>query len=138
MANFITKNSSPSGEQHIDVNRGRPPICGEPAVLPLGLVLMALRYANRPEAEPSDLRDVRCTLQAHQTGDHYAFVVDTTPTTGAWTRWNQSDGPQIVLVLPDCPTTDLDLNESCSEFEFHQGGHTWQVDDPWNPVEPAK
>lgn len=139
MASFSTTNSpSTAGKQHTDPYPDRPPICGEPAILPTSLVLTALRYADRPEIEPAEIGDLRCTLQAHPTGDHYAFVVDTTATTSAWTRWNQNVGPQIVLVLPDCPTTDPDQDESCSEYEHHHGGHTWQVDDPWNPVEPSQ
>jgi hypothetical protein len=116
----------------------RPPICGEPATLPSDLVLTALRYANRPETVAADIRDVRCTLQAHPTGDHYAFILDTTATTSAWTRWPHGGDAQIVLVLPDCPITDPDQDGACSEYENHYGEHTWQVDDPWNPVEPAR
>lgn len=116
----------------------RPPVCGELATLPADLVLTALRYAGRPGFEPSEIQDVRCTLQAHPAGDHYAFVVETTATTGAWTRWERGAGPQIVLVLPDCPVTGPDRGGTCSEFEHHKGGHTWQVDDPWNPAEPGR
>jgi hypothetical protein len=127
-----------AGGQHTDKSPGRPSICGEPAVLARDLALAALRYADRPDIDPSEIQDVRCTLQAHRTGDHYAFVVDTSATTSAWTRWSHGVSPQIVLVLPDCPTADPDRGGTCSEYECHQGGHTWQVDDPWNPVvEPA-
>ena len=131
-----TESLSTTGEQHADL--GRPLICGGPTTLPAGLVLTALRYANRPEIEPIDIRDVRCTLQAHPTGDHYAFVVDATATTSAWTRWSPGAAPQIVLVLPDCPVTVLGQDAPCSEYESHPGGHTWQVDDPCNPAEPAQ
>jgi hypothetical protein len=130
-----TNSSSKTSEQITDLASGHPPICGEQATLPPALVLTALRYANRPDIEPLDIRDVRCTLQAHPTGDHYAFVVETTARTSAWTRWTHSASPQIVLVLPDCPVTDSDRDKSCTGYELHHGGHTWQVDDPWNPVE---
>jgi hypothetical protein len=56
-----------------------------------------------------------------------------TPATAAWTRWPHGGTPEMLLVLPDCPATDPDAN-GCSEYEGHPGGHTWQVDDPWNPV----
>ncbi len=117
----------------------RPTICGEPAVLSLYLVLTALRYADRLEIMPTDLQNVRCTLQAHPAGgDHYAFIVDTTASTSAWTRWNRDADPQIVLVLPDCPATGPGQGEACSEYEHHRGGHTWQVEDPADPAEPVR
>ncbi|MBM9506760.1 hypothetical protein [Actinacidiphila acididurans] len=100
--------------------------------------MTATRYANRQDIDPIEIQDVRCTLQAHRTGDHYAFVVGTTATTSAWTRWSRGAGPQSVLVLPNCPITGPGQDETCSEYEFHHGAHTWQVDDPWNPEEPAQ
>jgi hypothetical protein len=133
-----TKPLTAAGKQPADPGPGSLSICGQCVTLPTSLVLTALRYAGRPEVEPWEIRDVRCTLQAHATGDHYAFVVDTTATTSAWTRWNQSAGPQVVLVLPDCPTTGSETGTVCAEYEFHPGGHTWQIDDPWNPVEPRR
>ena len=111
----------------------RPRICGESATLPTHLVLKALRYAHRPDIGPDDIRDVRCTLQVHDASEHhYGFIVDTAPATAAWTRWTQDTVPQIVLVLPDCPATDPGQDRVCSEYEGHRGGHTWQVEDPWN------
>jgi len=109
-------------------------ICGEPATLPTHLVLRALRYAHRTDIGPDDIRDVRCTLQAHPVSDrHYAFIVETAPTTAAWTCWAHDATPHVVLVLPDCPVTHPEEDRVCSEYEGHPGGHTWQVEDPWNP-----
>jgi hypothetical protein len=126
---------SSAEEQRPAAGSGRPPICGEQVTISNGLALTAVRYANRPEIEPIEIRDVRCTLQAHPTGDHYGFIVNTGATTGAWTRWNGNVAPQVVLVLPDCPATDPEQDQACAEYESHPGGHTWQVDDPWDPAE---
>lgn len=116
----------------------RPSICGESAVVPVDVVLTALRYAGRQDIVPADVQDVRCTLQAHATDDHYAFVVEVTATTGAWTRWAEGGSPEVVLVLSDCPVTDPDGDGTCSEYELHPGGHTWQVNDPLNTVRLAR
>ncbi len=130
MDSFTTTNSpAAAGEQHKHSAPGCPRVCGEPAVLPTDLVFTALRYTDRPGIELVDIREVRCTLEAHPTGDHYAFIVETSSTTSAWTRWSRGAGPRVVLVLPDCPATGSG-NEACSEYEHHRGGHTWQVDDP--------
>jgi hypothetical protein len=138
MATTTTHSPSTAGKQPTGPDPDRPPICAAPATLPTSLALTALRYANRPDIDPIEVRDVRCTLQAHPTGDHYAFIVDTTATTSAWTRWNHNQNPHIVLVLPDCPTRNPDQDTTCSEYELHHGGHTWQVNDPWNPPGPAQ
>jgi hypothetical protein len=138
MASLTTTEEPRSSDekQHPAPDSGRPPICGELVTISTGLALTAVRYANRPGIDPIDIRDVRCTLQAHPTGgDHYGFIVDTGATTGAWTRWNENVAPQVVLVLPDCPTTDPEQDAACSEYESHAGGHTWQVDDPWDTAE---
>lgn len=127
-----TEESRSAEKQHSDPHSGRPPICGELVTLPTSVALTAARYANRPGVDPAEIRDVRCTLQAHPTGDHYAFIVEATDATGAWTRWNADAGPEVVLVLPECPATGPEEGAVCSEFESHHGGHTWQVDDPWN------
>ena len=57
--------------------------------------------------------------------------------TAAWTRWDHDTTPQIVLVLPDCPATEPNQDRACSEYEGHRGGHTWQVEDPWNTQDPS-
>ncbi|MEC3995132.1 hypothetical protein VSR01_16980 [Actinacidiphila sp. DG2A-62] len=127
-----TEEPRSSADKHPDEEAGRPPICGELVTIPTSLTVTAARYANRTGIDPAEIRDVRCTLQAHPTGDHWAFIVEATETTGVWTRWNATDAPEVVFVLPDCPATDPEQQAICSEFEFHDGGHTWQVDDPWD------
>jgi len=113
----------------------RPPICDTRVRLPLELARTALAWAQKPACEIAEIRDLRCTLEAHIDGDHYAHVIDMAATTAGWTRWPQSGGgPEILLVLPDCPATGPD-KDACSEYEGHPGGHTWQVDDPWNPLQ---
>jgi hypothetical protein len=139
MASFTSTEEprSSAGKQHPDPHPGRPPICGELVTIPTGVVLRAVRYADRPGIDPTEIRDVRCTLQTHPAGDHYAFIVEATETTSVWARWNEGV-PEVVLVLPDCPAIDPERNMICSEYEFHVGGHTWQVDDPWDHAAPAQ
>jgi hypothetical protein len=114
---------------------GRP-VCGERAYLRPETALAAGQLAPDPAlVQPSDIeRHLRCTLEQHGTGDHYAFVMDLDGvTTGSvWTRWNRGHAPTVVLVQPDCPGTSPDpRQEPCCEFADHPGGHTWQLADPW-------
>lgn len=111
----------------------RPPICDARVRLPLDLARTAQVWAQKPMCEPAEIQDLRCTLEAHAAGDHYAHLIDMAATTGGWTRWSGGGSPEVLLVLPDCPGTGPD-KDACSEYEGHPGGHTWQLDDPWNPV----
>lgn len=107
------------------------PVCGERTYLPARLVPAAL--AQQPgEAELPDVeRHLRCTLEAHATGDHHALVRDLAgPDTGAlWTHWTRGHLPVSLVVLPDCPATRTydSSHESCAEFADHPGAHTWQL-----------
>ena len=114
----------------------RPPICDVRVRLPLELARTALAWAQKSTYDPTEIQDLRCTLEAHTAGHHYAHVIDMAATTAGWTRWPQGAGPEALLVLPDCPATGPD-KDACSEYEGHPGGHTWQVDDPWNPLPPS-
>jgi len=108
-------------------------VCGERAHLPYEAVEAALKLA--PRAEPDDVeRLVRCTLEDHSTGDHFAFVLelDGVHTGSVWARWIRGRLPAAVLVLPDCPATGpAPAREPCCEFAGHAGGHTWELTDPW-------
>lgn len=56
---------------------GPVPVCGERSYLLARLVPKALAYAAAGSAETADVeRHLRCTLQAHTTGDHHAFVME--------------------------------------------------------------
>jgi hypothetical protein len=109
-----------------------PLICDARVRLPLELARTALAWARKPADDPAEIRYLRCTLEAHTVGDHYAHVTDIATDTAGWTRWPQGGSPAILLVLADCPATGPGL-DACSEYEGHPGGHTWQVEDPWNP-----
>lgn len=109
----------------------RPPICSALTTLPDPLARTALSWAGDRQTAPADIRDLRCTLEHHVTGDHYAMVHDATATTAIWTRWPPGGTPEILLVLPDCPATDP-VHGGCCEYEGHPGGHNWQVHDPWD------
>lgn len=112
------------------------PVCGERTYLPAPLVAAALSEGGSigPDAEPADVeRQLRCTLEAHSTGDHHAFVRELAGTaTGAvWTRWTRGHLPTAVVVLADCPAVDLygPSPGGCADFAGHTGGHSWQLAD---------
>ena len=106
-------------------------VCGRPARLPEYLVQEALRIAT-PYGLPdeSDVeRDLRCHLQVHSDGDHFALVLDLDGvTTGAiWTRWADGIPATALDVRPDCPFVDPESHQVCCEFAFHPGAHTHQL-----------
>lgn len=102
-------------------------VCGERTWLPERLAAAALRCGTGGAAEPADVeRELRCTLEAHTTGDHHAFVRELPgPDTGAvWTRWIRGHPPTALLTLPDCPATSP---TPCADFADHPGAHSWQL-----------
>lgn len=110
---------------------GRP-VCGERSHLPEHLVRAALGHGTC-DGEPADVeRQLRCTLEAHTTGDHHAFVTELAgATTGAvWTRWIRGHLPTAVVVLADCPAVSTHgSREPCADFAGHAGAHSWQLAD---------
>jgi anti-sigma regulatory factor (Ser/Thr protein kinase) len=107
-------------------------VCGERTYLPARLVTAALEEGVCSGAEPDDVeRQLRCTLEAHTTGDHHAFVRELAgPATGAvWTRWTRGHLPTAVVVLADCPAVDTygASQEGCADFAGHAGAHSWQL-----------
>jgi hypothetical protein len=110
----------------------RPPICSSMTVLPDPLASTALAWSGDHHCTPADIHDLRCTLQQHTAGHHYALVHDIDDNTAVWARWLQGSAPDTLLVLPDCPVSHPD-DGGCGEYEGHPGGHTWQVHGPWNP-----
>lgn len=113
-----------------------PTICSAMTVLPDPLARTALAWTGDHHGDPADIRDLRCTLESHTGGYHYALVHDVAGNTAVWSRWPQGSIPDTLLVLPDCLATHPD-HGGCSEYEGHPGGHTWQLHDPWNP-RPAR
>jgi hypothetical protein len=80
-------------------------VCGERVRLPPHLLDAAL-YFVPPPGGPDDVeRDLRCTLEAHRTGDHHALVVD----------------------LPDPAGALWASGVPCCEFAAHPGAHTWEL-----------
>jgi hypothetical protein len=112
----------------------RPAVCGASVYLPIDLVRTALELAIPPgSVRPEDVEfQLRCTLQAHPTGDHHALVLDLAgaDTGSVWTHWPTGHLPATLTVRPDCPVRDPASAEPCCEFADHPGGHTWQLDDP--------
>lgn len=107
------------------------PICSTPTVLPDPLARTALAWSEGRHSLPADIRDLRCTLERHTSGNHYAMVLDIANDTAVWSRWPPNSTAATLLVLPDCPATHPE-HGGCSEYEGHPGGHTWQLIDPWN------
>lgn len=107
-----------------------PTACGERVALPAALADAALRLAA-PGAGPEDVeRELRCTLERHDLGDHHAFVLELPGSApgAVWTRWTRGHRPVDVVVLPDCPATSPPpASEPCCEFAAHQGAHSWQL-----------
>lgn len=111
-------------------------ICGERTYLPVELLGRTLEFAAGGTVGSVDVeRQLRCTLQDHATGDHFAFVVelDGRDAGSVWTRWTRGRSPAAVLVLPDCDATSRSTAEPCFEFADHPGGHTYELADPWAP-----
>lgn len=111
-----------------------PPVCGATAALPDVLIIQAVALAGphasagSPEAESH----LRCCLQVHESGRHYALALELPGAeTGAiWASWEPVAPPCFALeVLPDCRAADHASREPCSEFAGHNGGHTYQLAD---------
>jgi hypothetical protein len=114
----------------------RLPVCGERIHLPHHLVQAVLACAAPGTAEPHDVQHhLRCTLQEHTTGDHYALVMDlNTRDTAVWTHWTRGHQPSAVLTLPDCNDTGPAPGyRPCCEFAAHSGAHTFDLTDPFRP-----
>jgi hypothetical protein len=110
-------------------------ICGERMTLPAELAAAALAYGDSTDTESGDVeRELRCSLEAHTTGDHFAFVreLDGADTGSLWTSWARGHRPAGVVVLGDCNAADAQTGEPCCEFAEHPGGHTFDVADPWS------
>ncbi|HEY5835144.1 hypothetical protein [Streptomyces sp.] len=108
---------------------GRPAVCGERGYLLSDLIPAVLTHNVAGAAEPGDVeQDLRCTLEAHTTGDHHSLVMELPgPDTGAvWTRWTRGHYPTTVTALLDCPSTDPDTAEPCCEFAGHPGAHSYE------------
>lgn len=112
----------------------RVPVCGERTSLPHHLVAAALAFAPAGTAEVADVQQhLRCTLQHHTTGDHYALVMDigSTGSGAVWTNWIRGHQPSVVVVLLDCDATGPEpAYEPCCEFAGHPGAHSFDITDP--------
>lgn len=123
------------------------PVCGARRTLPDHLVPVA--HAHIPaganatgDTEPARVeRDLRCTLQAHTTGDHHAYAMHLpgADTGSLWVRWTHAHDPLALTVLPDCRTRAPEpLDETCCQYADHPGGHCYELTDPWHPTtQPA-
>lgn len=115
------------------------PVCGATAVLadPLATQVLAVATPHGCAELPEVERQLRCLLQAHESGGHYALALDLpgAETGAVWARWEPGAAPPcfVLAVLPDCPATDRVSREPCSEFAGHHGGHTYELTDDVAP-----
>lgn len=113
----------------------RVPVCGVRTGLPADLIPIVMSFANPGSVGIADIElALRCTLGAHATGDHHAFVMhlDGPDTGSVWTRWTGDQPPATAVVLPDCDATSASAEgrEPCCEFAGHFGAHTYDIADP--------
>jgi hypothetical protein len=108
-----------------------PTTCGERAALPAALADAARRLAAPASTLPEDVeRELRCTLERHDLGDHHAFVLELPGSApgAVWARWTRGHHPADVVALPDCPAASPPpSSEPCCEFAAHPGAHSWQM-----------
>jgi hypothetical protein len=117
------------------------PICGERTALPTHLVQIVLGMATPGTAVLVDVECyLRCSLEGHVVGNHYALVMELDAYTAVWTHWIRGQRPDQVFVLPDCPVTSSSANggEPCSEFAGHPGGHSHSLVEPCAPPTPQR
>lgn len=125
----------------VSADRRLPASCGERTSLPDELAAKALAFGGGSDVGPGDVQtDVRCTLQVHATGDHFALVRDLEgiDTGSVWTSWIRGHRPADVFVLSDCNAVQDRTHEPCCEFTDHPGGHTFDIADPWSGSTPAQ
>ncbi|WP_225849849.1 hypothetical protein [Streptomyces sp. HPF1205] len=106
-------------------------VCGRRARLPAYLVPVAMGFAPGGAAAVEDVeRDLRCSLQAHATGEHHAHVMHLAgrDTGAVWARWSRPEGEVRLVVLPDCPAVGPPpAGEGCCEYGGHPGGHSYEL-----------
>ncbi|MFI1096248.1 ATP-binding protein [Streptomyces sp. NPDC020917] len=120
------------------------PVCDAGRTLPDHLMAVAGAFDPTDTTEPEDVEhDLRCVLQAHTAGDHHAHVLhlDGHDSGAVWARWdhssggNSDDAPITLTVLPDCRVRAPEpLDETCSQYAGHPGGHCYELTNPWRPT----
>ncbi|MEU5402736.1 hypothetical protein ABZ348_25945 [Streptomyces sp. NPDC005963] len=119
----------------VSVQRERPLICGVQAVVPMPLVALMLHTAPGAGDPMYIETTLRCKLEAHSGGLHYDLVwqLDRPAHGEMWATWVTEQPPRTVLLLPDCPTDNGEpagLDEACTLFARHPGGHSFTYRDP--------
>jgi hypothetical protein len=87
----------------MQVTPDRPTICDARARLPLALARTALEWTQKPDHVPTEVQNLRCTLETHAAGDHYAHVIDMAPSTAGWTQWPEGAPRRYSLSCPTAP-----------------------------------
>lgn len=110
-----------------------PAVCGAQTYLPTALVPVAIQFEQTAGwADESDVsRHLRCTLQAHPEGDHYAIVMELRglQAGAVWTHWAAGHFPRELGVLLNCARGSL--ADPCTSFEEHPGRCYPDLHDPW-------
>lgn len=117
------------------ITRTRRFICGRRTLVPAALARTVLELANASGSHEYTRDDVSvtlvCSVEAHTGPRHYGAVLNLRgPEAGTlWALWRDRREPTAVVERADCPA-GREVDNPCSEFEGHPGGHSWELDDP--------
>lgn len=117
------------------VQRGERFICGRRILVPDALVGTVLDLAAADDVFGYTREDMFatlvCTIEVHRGPVHYGAVLNLRgPEAGTlWALWRDGAEPSAVIEIPDCPA-GREVDEPCSEFAGHPGGHSWELSDP--------
>ncbi|MFI1864413.1 hypothetical protein [Streptomyces jumonjinensis] len=117
-------------------------MCGAGSIVPRSLAQLASRTSPDPlPGHPGELFIVRCHLERHGEGFHWAMVwpVDRRGQGMLWAHWDTGSAPTTILTLPVCPAQDGPHKE-CALYKGHPGGHSHELTAPetqWPPDSPV-
>lgn len=118
------------------------PVCGERMTLTEALVPIVMGLAVPGTVEQFDVeRDLRCALQAHITGEHWACAMEIPGTRRrtVWGIWSNSEGPLKIFKFSDCSVRQASGHrEFCNQFARHPGAHSYELADPYELVGPVQ
>ncbi|MGW6457128.1 hypothetical protein ACWF94_14605 [Streptomyces sp. NPDC055078] len=114
---------------------GTRKVCGAVDALPVRLAVVIVETAPDGAGRPDLEAFLRCPLEEHASGPHYALVwqLDDAARGEMWVRWADGQVPECSLTLPDCPGHNGRTGaaeEGCTLFADHPGAHSFDLRDP--------